>query len=78
MFPAGIVATVVMALGTSITISALAILAVLSRRTALSVAAEDSEWQSRIHVGLSAISAVVVVTAGCVLLFATLSQPLSL
>jgi nickel/cobalt transporter (NicO) family protein len=78
MFPAGIAATVIMALGTSITISALAILAVLSRRAAVRVAAEESEWQSWIHAGLSAISAVVVVTAGCVLLFATLSQPLSL
>ncbi|HYB09600.1 MAG TPA: nickel/cobalt transporter [Alphaproteobacteria bacterium] len=78
IFVAGIVATFVMALGTSITISALALLAVASRRTALSVAAGDSEWQSRIHIGLSALSAVIVVAAGCVLLFASLSQPLSL
>lgn len=78
LFLAGIGATLVMALGTSITISILAILALLSRRAALRVAGEDSRWRARIGSGLGVLSAVAVVAAGSLLLLATISQPASL
>jgi len=78
IFLAGVGATVAMALGTSITISGLALLALMSRRAALRIADEDSRWHGRIHSGLALLSAVVVVAAGSLLLFAAIAQPPSL
>lgn len=78
MFPMGVAATFVMAFGTGITISTLAIMAVLSRRAALRMAAHDSKWQSRVHRSLAVVSSAAVVATGSLLLVATLAQPMSL
>ena len=78
IFVAGIGAAFVMALGTSITISVLALLALLSRRAALRIAGEESVWQVRIRTGIAGLSAAAVVAAGTFLLIATMSQSASL
>ncbi len=78
MFVIGMAATVVMAVGTGVTVSALALLAVYSRRTAMRIAGESSEWQARIHNGLALLGALLVIGAGLLLLVATAGQTSSI
>ena len=78
VFALGVVAAFVMALGTGLTISGLALLAVFSRRTALRLAEENSRWQARIHTGLAVASSLLVIGTGLVFLLATANQTSSL
>jgi nickel/cobalt transporter (NicO) family protein len=73
MFVTGVVAAFVMALGTAITISALAALAVLSRHASLRLAGADEAWHGRIERGLAFFGGFVVVAAGLFLLMASLA-----
>lgn len=74
MFVTGIAAAFVMALGTGITISALAALAVLSRHASLRVAGADEAWHGRIERGLAFFGGFVVMAAGLILLMASLTE----
>ncbi|MFN4090949.1 MAG: nickel/cobalt transporter [Alphaproteobacteria bacterium] len=68
VFLAGVAGTLAMAVGTAITVSALALLSVAARRAALSVAG-DGVWYGRIHTGLAVGGALAITLLG-VLLFA--------
>ncbi|WP_282607246.1 nickel/cobalt transporter [Pelagibius sp. Alg239-R121] len=70
----GIAATFAMALGTAITVSALAILSVGSRKIALSLASSGSRWQRPVQIGLSVLGSLLVIGTGAILLLATLDQ----
>jgi nickel/cobalt transporter (NicO) family protein len=61
---AGVFATFVMALGTAITVSALAALAVGSREAALKWAGQDSPWASRLQNGAGILGALLVLVLG--------------
>lgn len=78
MFLTGVGAAVVMAIGTGVTISGLAVLAVFSRRTAIRIAGENSLWQARIHTGLAILSSLLVIGTGLLFLLATANQQSSL
>ena len=78
MFLTGVGAAVVMAIGTGVTISGLAVLAVFSRRTAIRIAGENSLWQARIHTGLAIVSSLLVIGTGLLFLLATANQQSSL
>ena len=78
VFALGVAAAFVMALGTGLTISGLALLAVFSRRAALRLAEENSRWQARIHTGLAVASSLLVIGTGLVFLLATANQASSL
>jgi nickel/cobalt transporter (NicO) family protein len=78
MFLIGAGAAVVMAIGTGVTISGLAVLAVFSRRTAIRIAGENSLWQARIHTGLAILSSLLVIGTGLLFLLATANQQSSL
>jgi len=78
VFALGVTAAFVMAFGTGLTISGLALLAVFSRRTALRLAEENSRWQARIHTGLAVASSLLVIGTGLVFLLATAHQSSSL
>jgi ABC-type nickel/cobalt efflux system permease component RcnA len=67
-----------MALGTGLTISGLALLAVFSRRAALRLAEENSPWQARIHTVLAVASSLLVIGTGLIFLLATANQSSSL
>jgi len=71
---AGIGATIAMSVGTAITVSALAVLSVLSRKAALRVASEGSVWHNRLHRGLSFAGSFAVTLFGAMLLMAALNQ----
>ena len=73
MFWAGIVSTFAMAIGTAITVSALAALAVGSRETAARIA--GSAWADRIYGAAGVAGALFVVAFGGLLLYAALSTP---
>lgn len=73
MFWAGIASTFAMALGTAITVSALAVLAVGSRETAARFA--GSAWADRIYNAAGLAGAVFVVLLGAFLLYAALISP---
>lgn len=70
----GIAATFAMALGTAITVSALAVFSVGSRRLALRLAGSESSWQRPVQVGLSVLGSLLVIGTGVILLLATLDQ----
>lgn len=70
----GIAATFAMALGTAITVSALAVLSVGSRRLALRLAGSNSSWQRPVQIGLSVLGSLLVIGTGVILLLATLDQ----
>lgn len=69
---AGIFATFAMALGTAITVSALAALAVGSKQLATRLAGPESKWASRIANGAGMAAATVVLVLGAAFFFASL------
>ena len=72
LYWAGIASTLAMAVGTALTVSAIAILAVTSRRLALKVAGRDSVWLSRTVVGLKLAGGLAIVGLGGLLFWASL------
>jgi ABC-type nickel/cobalt efflux system permease component RcnA len=72
MFWAGVVATFAMALGTAITVSALAVLAVGSRDAAVRFA--GSRWTERIYAAAGIGGALFVLAFGVLLLLAALAN----
>jgi nickel/cobalt exporter len=73
MFWAGVASTFAMALGTAITVSALAVLAVSSRETAARLA--GSRWADRIYGAAGLAGALFVVLFGAILLYGALYRP---
>jgi nickel/cobalt exporter len=73
MFWAGVASTFAMALGTAVTVSALAVLAVGSRETAVRIA--GSQWADRIYAGAGLAGALFVVLFGGILLYGALYLP---
>jgi ABC-type nickel/cobalt efflux system permease component RcnA len=73
MFWAGVASTFAMALGTAITVSALAVLAVGSRETAVRLA--GSAWADRIYGAAGVAGALFLVALGGLLLYGALYQP---
>lgn len=73
LFWAGIVSTLVMALGTAITVSALAALAVGSRELATRLFGGDGRSSARIRLAMSMAGSLVLVTAGVVFFIASLT-----
>ena len=74
IFLAGIGATFAMAVGTAITVAALAIFTVMSRRAAVRLARSNSVWEGRINRGLALLGASAVSLFGILLLFATIGR----
>ena len=74
IFLAGIGATFAMAVGTAITVAALAIFTVMSRRAAVRLARSNQVWEGRINRGLALLGASAVSLFGILLLFATLGR----
>ena len=77
IFLAGVGATFAMALGTALTVAALGILAVTSRKLALRLAGQDSVWQDRIGRGLAVLGSLAICFFGAFFLFLALNQPVS-
>jgi nickel/cobalt exporter len=69
---AGIAATLVMGLGTAITVASLAVLAVSARKTAFILTSADSPFGRRLMRGVEACGAVAVLLFGVLLLVGTL------
>jgi nickel/cobalt transporter (NicO) family protein len=72
---AGIFATFVMSLGTALTVSALAALAVGSREVALRWAGPDSPWAARLQTGVGIAAAALVIGLGTAGFLASLRGP---
>ncbi|HUF45458.1 MAG TPA: DUF1007 domain-containing protein, partial [Aestuariivirgaceae bacterium] len=72
LYWAGIASTLAMAVGTALTVSAIAILAVTSRRLALKLAGRDSMWLSRTVVGLKLAGGLIIAGLGGLLFWASL------
>jgi ABC-type nickel/cobalt efflux system permease component RcnA len=72
---AGIFATFAMALGTAITVSALAALAVGSKELAQRMAGEESPWAQRIGLTAGLTGSALVMLMGTVFFFASLQGP---
>ena len=75
VFLAGIGATFAMAAGTALTVSALALLTVLSRKAAVRIAGSSSKWAGRINSGLAVTGSLAVTLFGALLLYAAFAQP---
>lgn len=73
MFAAGMAATLAMALGTGLTVAALALLTVASRRLAERIALRPA-WGARVHVALSLIGSLAVTALGLLLLLASIDS----
>lgn len=74
LFAAGIMATFAMALGTAITVSVLATLAVSSRNLALRIGGgPSSAWASRIETGAAITGSALVMVMGTAFFLASLS-----
>jgi nickel/cobalt transporter (NicO) family protein len=73
MFWAGVLATFAMALGTAITVSALAVLAVGSRDTAAMLV--GGRWADRIYSGAGVLGALLVLLLGVALLYGAIYHP---
>jgi ABC-type nickel/cobalt efflux system permease component RcnA len=71
---AGILATFLMALGTAVTVSLIACVAVLSKRLALRLAHHDDRWLTATEIALRFGGGVVIVVLGTVLFIGSLSQ----
>ena len=69
---AGIAATLVMGLGTAITVASLAVLAVSARKTAFILTSADSPFGRRLMRGVEACGAIAVLLFGVLLLVGTL------
>jgi ABC-type nickel/cobalt efflux system permease component RcnA len=72
LYWAGIASTLAMAVGTALTVSAIAVLAVTSRRLALRLAGRDSVWLARIAVGLKLAGGLAIAGLGGLLFWASL------
>jgi nickel/cobalt exporter len=72
LYWAGVVSTFVMALGTALTVSAIAAIAVGSRRLALKLAKSDAAWLGTIAVTLKAGAGVLLMLVGLTLFWGTL------
>lgn len=72
LYWAGIASTLAMAVGTGLTVSLIAVLAVSSRRLALRLAGRDSVWLARIAVGLKLAGGLVIAGLGGLLFWASL------
>ena len=70
---AGIVSTLVMALGTAITVSTLAALAVGSRELATRLFGGDGRRSARVRLAMSMVGSLVLVAAGVVFFVASLT-----
>ena len=73
LYWAGVVSTLVMALGTAITVSALAALAVGSRKLALRFAGRNSVWLDWTAFGLKFAAGAAIVFLGLTLFWGTLN-----
>lgn len=73
LYWAGIASTFVMALGTAITVSAIAVLAVTSRSLALRFAGRDSVWLSRTVFGLRIAAGIVIALLGTLLFIGSMT-----
>jgi ABC-type nickel/cobalt efflux system permease component RcnA len=72
LYWAGIASTFAMAAGTAITVSAIAVVAVTSRRLALRLAGADSRWLSRTVTGLQLAAGLFITLLGGVLFWGSL------
>lgn len=72
LYWAGVASTLAMAVGTALTVSAIAVLAVTSRRLALKLAGRDSVWLARTAVGLKLVGGLVIAGLGGLLFWASL------
>ena len=77
IFLAGVGATFAMALGTALTVAALGILAVTSRKLALRLAGQDSVWEDRIGRSLAVIGSLAICVFGAFFLFLAVNQPVT-
>lgn len=75
LISAGIAATFAMALGTAITVAALAILTLFSKQTAMRLFGESSAWATRVYNGLAFVGASAVFLIGAILLWGSLTAP---
>lgn len=75
LYLAGIGATFAMALGTAITVSALAILSVTARDLATRLAGQGSVWSERIYAAAGLGGSALILVMGLVLLAAALNTP---
>ena len=73
LYWAGVVSTFVMALGTALTVSAIAVLAVGSRRLALRLAKSDTAWLGGVAIVLKAGAGALLVLVGLSLFWGTLN-----
>ena len=72
LYWAGVASTLAMAVGTALTVSAIAVLAVTSRRLALKVAGRDSVWLARTAIGLKLAGGLAIAGLGGLLFWASL------
>jgi nickel/cobalt transporter (NicO) family protein len=72
LYWAGVAATLAMAVGTALTVSVIAVLAVTSRRLALRLAGGDSVWLSRTALGLKLAGGLAIAGMGGLLFWASL------
>ena len=77
IFLAGVGATFAMALGTALTVAALGILAVTSRRLAVRLAGRDSAWEDRIGRGLAVLGSLAICVFGALFLYLAVNQPVA-
>lgn len=75
LFWAGILATFAMALGTAITVSALASLAVGSREFAVRMGGADSRWATRVSMAAGLLGSALVLVMGSVFFIGALQGP---
>jgi ABC-type nickel/cobalt efflux system permease component RcnA len=72
LYWAGIASTFVMALGTAITVSVIAVLAVTSRKLALRIAGRDSAWLARTATALRLVGGAIIAAFGSLLFLGSL------
>ncbi|QPC42235.1 nickel/cobalt transporter [Kaustia mangrovi] len=75
LYAAGIASTFAMALGTAITVSAIAVAAVTSKNLVLRFAGGSGIWLDRIYTGLAVLAGIAILALGVILFFATLNAP---
>ncbi len=77
IFLAGVGATFAMALGTALTVAALGVLAVTSRKLAVRLAGRDSVWEDRIGRGLAVLGSLAICVFGALFLYLAVNQPVA-
>lgn len=75
LYLAGIGATFAMSMGTAATVSALAVMTLISKRAAMRFAARDQKWVGRLETGMKLLGALALVGFGLLFLLASLEQP---